>query len=103
MSELKACPCCASGAHFQKCETPDSENWGGKWVECRVCGLCTDIMFPLMDSVDEQLAEKWNRRPAPEPATVSDADVATIWSTCDTAARFLSKLRERGIELRRVG
>lgn len=62
---LLPCPFC--GGRAQHLRTPDNEddpNSGGEFIECRnpMCQASTAVMFPLMDSVTAQLAERWNRR-----------------------------------------
>lgn len=60
---LQACPCCGGAAIFRAIPADEGvANGGGEFVECTKCGLCTNLMFPLMDDVKGQLAEKWNTR-----------------------------------------
>lgn len=66
--ELLPCPCCGGEAHFDEVPVNQFElegqpsNAGGQFVECSKCGLSTNLMFPLMDDVKGELAERWNRR-----------------------------------------
>lgn len=57
------CPFCCSAAKFGEVTT-EGDNFGGQFIECTnpQCGCSTRLMFPLMDSVKELLAETWNRR-----------------------------------------
>lgn len=67
---IKPCPCCGRDARFE--EVPEGQqNSGGIYIECtnKLCRLSTNLMFPLMDDVRPELAQKWNRR---VPVTVSE-------------------------------
>lgn len=63
-ASLLHCPFCGSVA--ARGEVAEGENFGGQFIECcnAICGASTCLMFPAMDSVKEELAEKWNRRRA---------------------------------------
>lgn len=39
----------------------DSDD-GGRYIECCKCGATTPLMYPLKESVDALLAERWNQR-----------------------------------------
>lgn len=62
--KLKRCPFCGGKAkHLQVDTVPINDpHFGGEYIECIKCKASTSIMFPLMDSIDELLAEKWNNR-----------------------------------------
>lgn len=65
--ELQPCPCCGAAPTFNRCDDEQSVNFAGQWIECTGCGLSTTLMVPIMDAVEGQLAELWNRRFAPPP------------------------------------
>jgi Lar family restriction alleviation protein len=61
---LLPCPFCGGTAQFQSIPNEDGDpQAGGEYVECSQCQSCTNLVFPLMDGVKRQLAERWNRRP----------------------------------------
>jgi hypothetical protein len=51
------CPFCGGTASYGNSDD------GGRFIECGACHASTALMFPLMDSVDDLLREKWNARP----------------------------------------
>ena len=61
---LKPCPFCGSGAELQQVQDEDSENFGGYFIECRVCHCSTDLRFSCGDDARPLIIEKWNRRVA---------------------------------------
>ena len=75
MSEArKLLPCPFCGGTPMYCQNneirPDGEiheNYGGEWIECSACHACTNIRWPLMESVKELLAVAWNRRAVVKP------------------------------------
>ena len=73
---IKPCPCCGWDARFEEV-TEGQQNSGGIYIECtnELCRLSTNLMFPLMDDVRPELAQKWNRR---VPVTVSEKGEAEM-------------------------
>ncbi len=75
MSEArKLLPCPFCGGTPMYCQNneirPDGEtheHYGGEWIECSACHACTNIRWPLMESVKELLAVAWNRRTMVKP------------------------------------
>jgi len=63
--KLKSCPFCSGEA--RRTEITQGEKAGARFIECRSCHVCTELMWPEKDDVDELLTESWNRR-APDPA-----------------------------------
>ena len=64
---LKPCPFCGGSAKINKCIGHDDPNFGGKYIECQNCHVCTPLIFLLTDDVDAPLREFWNRRLTKEP------------------------------------
>lgn len=63
MIELKHCPFCGGEAEFTTIDEEDNPNIsGGEYARCKSCAVSTKLFFPLMDSVDELIAEAWNMR-----------------------------------------
>ena len=60
--ELLPCPFCGGDAECAYECDEDSPDFGGKFVHCKKCDASSTMIFPLMDDVTLQLAEKWNRR-----------------------------------------
>ena len=60
-TELLPCPFCGGNPVMHTIDE-HGPNFGAQFIECSGCQCSTYLMFPLMDSVDRQLAEKWNRR-----------------------------------------
>ncbi|WP_424140267.1 Lar family restriction alleviation protein, partial [Roseomonas chloroacetimidivorans] len=67
---LAPCPFCGHDeAEYQRVENQSDENFGGMFVECRNCHVCTPLIFPVMDDVRPALSDIWNRRtPTPSAA-----------------------------------
>lgn len=64
--DLKPCPCCGSGAHFDMVESDSliDGRAGGWFVECNnsECRLTTQLMFATGDDPRLRLREIWNKR-----------------------------------------
>lgn len=75
-AELKPCPFCGDDARYICVPTDDEEdpNAGGEYIECSSCGASTTIYFPVKDSVERILMERWNRR---APASLPAQDAAS--------------------------
>jgi Lar family restriction alleviation protein len=76
MSEqsLKPCPFCGGAAQFQSIPNEDGDpQAGGEYVECSQCQNCTNLVFPLMDDVKRELAERWNRRAEQSDLALAEA------------------------------
>ena len=62
---LKRCPFCGGKAEKLAAEEPSSVGGYvlcGYVVQCKDCESSTRVWFPAKDSVDEILAQAWNRR-----------------------------------------
>lgn len=89
-AELLPCPFCGGDAQFVRNEEcgvdgEPHENYSGEWIECAQCLACTNIMFPLMDSVRGQLAERWNMRAALTSERARCAEIARAAGRDDIA------------------
>lgn len=60
--KLKPCPFCGGRAKMHLVVADGDPNDGGKYIACESCNAGSAIMFPLMESVDALLSEKWNKR-----------------------------------------
>ncbi len=75
---LAPCPFCGSKAvALITCHESEPTNAGGRTVVCNGCQTCGPVMFPLKESVDEQLVAAWNRRVV-RPAPAEGAYMATF-------------------------
>lgn len=65
-TELMSCPFCGSAASMHTMPHDGNCNDGAQFIMCdnSACMAATALVFPSMDSVDELLAERWNRRAA---------------------------------------
>ena len=74
-ARLKACPFCGGKAKMHTVVNAlddvgaDIHNEGGQFIACVDCDASSTMMFPLKDSVDDLLGERWNRRALPRRAT----------------------------------
>ena len=68
--ELKPCPMCGGGAAFKE----DGE--GGHYIECqnKLCAITTNLRYACGEDPKPLLAEVWNRRAQPEPASPAEQD-----------------------------
>lgn len=96
--KLLPCPFCGGRpevTHIE--ENEDNPNFGGRYIECKSCGACTNLVFACGDDPAPILAEKWNTRakhpPAREAESVvnqqlttelSDEEIKRLWiEACD--------------------
>lgn len=68
--ELLPCPHCGSPASIHTMPNDGNCNDGGQFVMCdnSRCMAASALVFPLMDSAEPLLAERWNRRVAASTA-----------------------------------
>lgn len=96
--KLKACAHCGGQGEYGTVDEGDDN--GGHFIMCsnRQCGMSTKLYFPLMEPVDEMLAEDWNRRSpdlsllreAFEAGRLSDPDMDQEWE-------FEDWLKDKGL------
>ena len=63
--QLKRCPFCGGKPRYVYIEK--GENEGGECIECSKCLASTSVMFPLKDSIQALVFEKWNNRKGLKP------------------------------------
>jgi len=63
MKKLKRCPFCGGKAQYCFASLPQYE--GGQYIECTQCGATTNLTYPIKDSVEDIVCEKWNTRVKP--------------------------------------
>lgn len=74
---IEKCPCCGSDVDLVNIDDPESQHWGGKYIECQnlSCRLTSVIAFG--EDADLLLATRWNRRP---PKTgLSQDEIIKLW------------------------
>lgn len=74
--KLLPCPFCGGRpevTHIE--ENEDNPNFGGRYIECKSCGACTNLVFACGDDPAPILAEKWNTRAKHPPAREAESVV----------------------------
>lgn len=63
---LNRCPFCGGRALYGVVGVDsggaDHPDFGGRYIQCGICKASSALMFPIMEDVDEALADAWNSR-----------------------------------------